>query len=104
MPKKRYTVNKVTVGYLQGTTNGMNNRTAIYKIVTRFKVLPYETLTTECDDGFISAGFREGTRAPTMFMCLAICATCACHLVVFTEESLLVDAINYRSARRQYFT
>jgi len=23
---------------------------------------------------------------PTMFMCLAICATCACHLVIFSEK------------------
>jgi len=41
---------------------------------------------------------------PTMFVCLAICATCACHLVIFSEESYLVDTISYRSARRQYFT
>jgi len=52
-----------------------------------------------------SAGFRGGPRgpgpghptkqgSPTMFMCLAICATCACHLVIFiTEESLFVDTI-----------
>jgi len=49
-----------------------------------------------------SAGFR-GAKGPaptapiklppTMLMCLAICATCACHLVVFNEESLYVDAI-----------
>jgi len=43
-------------------------------------------------------------RAPTMFMFLAICATCACHLVVFSEKSLFVDAINYRSAKQQYST
>ena len=31
--------------------------------------------------------------------------TCACHVViVISEESLFVDAINYRSSRRQYFT
>jgi len=52
----------------------------------------------------ISAGFRgiqgawaQGPHqrgAPTMFMCLAICATCACLLVIFiSEESLFVDAI-----------
>jgi len=56
-----------------------------------------------------SAGFRGrpkglGPRAPTMFMCLAICATCACHLVAFSEKSLFVDAINYRSAKQQHFT
>ena len=28
-----------------------------------------------------------------MFMCLAICATCACYLVICREESLFVDAI-----------
>jgi len=28
-----------------------------------------------------------------MFMFLAICATCACHLVIFSEESLFIDAI-----------
>jgi len=30
-----------------------------------------------------------------MFMCLVICATCACHLVIFREGSLFVDAIKY---------
>jgi len=31
---------------------------------------------------------------PTMFMCLTICTTCACHLVIFiSEENLFVDAI-----------
>jgi len=51
-----------------------------------------------------SAGFRgrkePGPRAPyqkgspTMLMCLAICTTCACLLVVFiSEESLFVNAI-----------
>jgi len=29
-----------------------------------------------------------------MFMCLAICATCACHLVFFSGKSLFVDAVN----------
>jgi len=42
-----------------------------------------------------SARFRGGQGAPTMFICLAICATCACHLVPFMEESLLVGVINY---------
>jgi len=29
-----------------------------------------------------------------MFMCLATCTTCACHLIIFiSEESLFVDAI-----------
>jgi len=42
---------------------------------------------------------------PTMFVCLAICATCGCHLVIFSEKSMFVDAINYyRSAKQQYFT
>ena len=42
---------------------------------------------------------------PTMPMCLAICTTCACHLVVFiSEESLFEALLNYRSSRRQYFT
>jgi len=47
-----------------------------------------------------------GTRkwAPTMFMCLVICATCACHLVIFSEECLFTDASNYRSAKQQCFT
>ena len=31
---------------------------------------------------------------PTMFMWLAICATCACHFVIFSEKSLFVVAIN----------
>jgi len=46
-----------------------------------------------------SAGFRGGSRGPgpgppTMFMRLAICATCTHHLVIFSEESLFVGAIN----------
>jgi len=29
-----------------------------------------------------------------MFMCVAICATCACHLVIFiSEESFFVDTL-----------
>jgi len=36
-----------------------------------------------------------------MFMCLVIRATCACHLVIFSEESLFIDPINYRSAQQQ---
>jgi len=40
-----------------------------------------------------------------MLLCLAICATCAYHLIRFSEESLLVGVINYyRSGRRQHFT
>jgi len=35
---------------------------------------------------------------PTIFMCLALYATCACHLVIFSKKSLFVDAINYRPA------
>jgi len=56
-------------------------------------------------NSYISARFEGGQEAwaqaphqrgaPTMFMCLAICATCACHLVIFREGSLFVDAINY---------
>jgi len=52
----------------------------------------------------ISAGFRGDPRgpglgpppkrAPTMFMSSAIYATYACHLVVFSEKSLFVDAVN----------
>jgi len=33
--------------------------------------------------------------ATTMFMCLAICATFAYHLGIFTEENFFVDAICY---------
>jgi len=46
-----------------------------------------------------SAGFRGGQgpppkRGPTMLMCLAICTTCAFHLVIFiSEKSLFEDAI-----------
>jgi len=43
------------------------------------------------------SGGDKGTepRAPTMFVCLAICATCAsaCHLAIFSEKSLFADAI-----------
>jgi len=51
-----------------------------------------------------SAGFQGGRaqgptpkRPPTMFMCLAICATCTYHLVIFRDGCLFVDAINYIS-------
>jgi len=47
-----------------------------------------------------SVGFRGGPKGPgppTMFMCLAIRATRACNLVIFSEKSLFVDAINYIS-------
>jgi len=37
---------------------------------------------------------RPGSGSPTMFMCLAICATCVCHLVIFSEKSFFVDANN----------
>jgi len=43
----------------------------------------------------------------TIFICLAICVTCACHLVIFSEESLFLDAINLLSAGQTavlYFT
>ena len=33
--------------------------------------------------------------APTMFICLTICATCACQLILFIEESLFVCVINH---------
>jgi len=37
---------------------------------------------------------RGGSRAPTTFMCFALCTTCVCHLVIFiSEESLFVDTI-----------
>ena len=50
-----------------------------------------------------SAGFRGGPKGPgphqrgppTRFMCLAICVICACHLVIFSEESLFVDTIGW---------
>jgi len=60
-----------------------------------------------------SAEFREGQGAwaqgpppkggPTVFICFTICATCACPLVLFMEESLFVGVSNYnRSDRPQY--
>ena len=55
-------------------------------------------------------GGSQGAQAPhqkgppTMFICLAICATCARHLILFIEESFFVGVINYRLGRRQYFT
>jgi len=47
-----------------------------------------------------SAGFGWGRAPhqkgpPTMFICLAICA---CHLILFIEESLFVGVISYRRA------
>ena len=37
-------------------------------------------------------------RGPTtIFIRSGICSTCACHLVIFSEESLFVDAINLLS-------
>ena len=53
---------------------------------------------------YYSAPDLEGPRTPTMFMCLAICATCACHLVMLSEKSLFETLLIYRSAQRQYFT
>ena len=43
----------------------------------------------------------QGARAPhqggppTIFMCLSICVICACHSVIFSKESLFVDASDY---------
>ena len=51
---------------------------------------------TECSNIAVlysSAGFWGGEGPPTMFMCLAIRATCECHLVFFNEKNLFVDAI-----------
>jgi len=46
---------------------------------------------TLCSAGL---GGPKGPGATTMFVCLAICTSCACHLVIFiSEESLFVDAI-----------
>ena len=54
-------------------------------------------LCTVCSAGFRGEPKGPGSRAPhqtgapTMFMYLAICTTCACHLVIFiSEESLYV--------------
>ena len=47
---------------------------------------------------FGSTGFRKGPRAPhqrgppTVFMWLAVCATCACHLVIFISEEICLSA------------
>jgi len=44
-------------------------------------------------------------RPATMFMCLAICMVCACHLVIFiSEESLFVDAIKLSVFETANFT
>ena len=44
----------------------------------------------------LSDEFRGGrAQGPHHFICLAICATCACHLVVFSEKRVLVDAIQW---------
>ena len=41
---------------------------------------------------------------PTMFMCLAICATCQYHLVIFiTEEGLFVDTIKPSVVQKAVF-
>ena len=61
-----------------------------------------------------SIGFTGGQGAdprvltkkgpPTMFTCLAICTTCACHLVSFnSEESLFVDAIKLSVVQTSIF-
>ena len=47
-----------------------------------------------------STGFRggKGPGRPTMFWCLTVCTTCACHLLIFiSEENLFVDAIKLLS-------
>jgi len=47
---------------------------------------------------------QQPSQAPNIFMCLAVCATCACHLIIFiSEESLFVDTIIGRPTQ-QYFT
>ena len=50
-----------------------------------------------------SAGFRgAGPGPPTMLMCLVIYATCACHLVIFSEKRLFVERYYLiRSAKQQ---
>jgi len=40
-------------------------------------------------------GGPKGARAPHHVLYLAICAICACHLVIFREKGLFVNAINY---------
>ena len=56
----------------------------------------------------VSAGFLGGPRVPgpglpTMSMCLAICASCACYLDIFTEEKTVVE--NYLILwRNNYYT
>jgi len=63
-----------------------------------------------------SAGFRGGrelgprapyqTGAPTMFMCLTICTTCACHLVILVTSCLInlcFGWVNSRLERRECF-
>jgi len=57
----------------------------------------------------LMGGKRSGFRAshqsgPTMLMCLGVCVTCACHSAIFSEKSLFVDAVSYRSVRWQYFS
>jgi len=62
--------------------------------VYRFCAFFVNTIASAPDLG---GGKGPGPRAPTMFMCLAICATCACHLFIFNEKSFFVDAFSYIS-------
>jgi len=55
--------------------------------------------------GYAASDLGGSQGAPTMFMCLAICTTCVCHLVIFLVRKVcLLTLLNYRSSRRQHFT
>ena len=59
-----------------------------------------------------SAGFRgepkgAGTHQkglPTMFICLATCAACACHLILLSMRVCLQVLLIISVGRRKYFT
>ena len=60
----------------------------------REQLAPIIKTTILCSAGFRGRPRGPGPGPPTMFMCLVICATCACHLIIFSEETLFVDAIS----------
>jgi len=76
--------------------------------MNRFLNILNETAYVGCTAPDLGGARGPGPGPPTKrgphHVHMFICATCACHLILFIEESLFVGDINYRLVRRQYFT